>query len=99
MKTATLIRELEGFQGAASLFRLEPPHKTEPWPDSEKPKSYKYVIVSAVVAYSGPETYIFPANAKGEVTDWVEMPGSYRGGLNHEAALANAGYTVVREEI
>jgi hypothetical protein len=55
----------------------------------------EYVLVSAAtVPFSGPETFIFPCDADGEVDNWMEMDGSYIGGLNHEIALLNAGYTV-----
>ena len=58
----------------------------------------EYVIVSAVNAvFSGPETYIFEANDKGEVVDYGELEGSFRGELNHAKALANAGYSIVIE--
>jgi hypothetical protein len=30
-----------------------------------------------------------------EITDWEELPGSYKGGMSHAEALANAGYTIV----
>jgi hypothetical protein len=54
-----------------------------------------YVAVSAAnVPCSGPETYIFRANEDGEVEDWGELEGSYRGGLSHETALGNAGYSI-----
>lgn len=43
---------------------------------------------------AGIETYIFPADERGEVTDWGELPGSYRGGLDHAKALAGAGYSI-----
>lgn len=60
--------------------------------------TYEYVIVSAVVVdYSGPETYIFPADSDGKALDMLELPGSYRGDLNHAQALANAGYSVIGE--
>lgn len=32
--------------------------------------------------YSGPETYLFPADADGRVIDWNEIEGSYRGALS-----------------
>ena len=71
-------------RGNASLYRLTPPLQ-----------KHKYVIVSAVVApYSGAETYIFPANKQGEVTDWGELEGSFRGSLDHLTALENAGYDI-----
>lgn len=88
-KTATFIKDLRGFRGRARLYRLDPPA-----PDYDgNPR--EYVVVSAVDAmFSGPETYIFPASAEGEVVDWLEMDGSFQGDLDHERALANAGYTV-----
>ena len=93
MKTATFIKQLDGFNGDARLFKLNPPINESYW--DEVPKSHEYVIVSAVRAmFSGPETYIFPANENGEVTSFGELPGSFRGGLDHEEALNNAGYDV-----
>ena len=41
------------------------------------------------------ETYIFPADEDGNVLDWGELEGSYRGGMDHEEALHNAGYEIV----
>lgn len=86
MKTARLIKELSGFTGTAKLYEL-----SEPLDDAT------HVVVSAAdVPYSGPETFIFPADAKGEVTGWGELDGSYRGGLSHDAALTKAGYAVIQ---
>jgi hypothetical protein len=49
---------------------------------------FTYVITSAAtVIYSGPETCVFPANKNGEFLDMLELPGSYRGGLNHKKAI------------
>ena len=54
-----------------------------------------YVIVSAVMApYSGPETYIFPADEDGRALSMLEMSGSFKGALDHAQALANAGYLI-----
>ena len=67
------------------LFQMDPPHE-----------GHEYVVVSATFAmFSGPETYIFPATENGEVTDWGELNGSYRGDFDHDKALKNAGYKVV----
>lgn len=83
-KTATKIKNLNGWEGDARLYRL-----------SEPLDGHEYVIVSAVVAmFSGPETYIFPADPEGEVTGWGELEGSFRGGLDHVEALEGAGYVV-----
>jgi hypothetical protein len=83
-KTAKLISNLDDFSGDARLYKLSKPLS-----------GHMYVIVSAAYAmFSGPETYIFPANEKGEVTSWGELDGSYRGGTDHARALRNAGYEV-----
>lgn len=68
------------------LFRVEPPMG-----------AFGHVVVSAAnVMYSGPETYIFGADETGKVHDWMELDGSYRGGLDIDKALLNAGYVVRR---
>lgn len=96
-KTATLVKaNLEGFNGTANLYRCDPPlQQHEPWDENEEQKSYEYVVASAANAmFSGPETYLFGADKDGEIVDWDELPGSFKGGLDHERALQNAGYTV-----
>lgn len=91
MKTAQLVKDLgkSGSGAAQRLYRLS---------DTEL-SSTGYVVVSAVCAidWGGPETYIFASNAEGEVDDWGELDGSYRGGLDHEKALRGAGYTVAKK--
>jgi len=87
MKKAEFIKSLGGsWNGDARLYKLTPPLD-----------GAEYVVVSAVVPFfSGPETYIFPSNKKGEVESWMEeMEGSFRGALDHVEALGNAGYEVV----
>lgn len=69
---AQKIRNLTDFTGDAALYRLD---------------DGSHVIVSATVAYSGPETLIFPATEDGEIADWNEIGGG-RGYLDHETALA-----------
>lgn len=89
-KTATKIKDIPDWKGRAALYRLSAPV------EDEDGLPHEYVIVSAVMAlFTGPETYIFPADAKGEVTSWGELPGSQRGFLDHELALEIAGYCVV----
>ena len=94
MKKAKFIEKKEDYAGNARLYECTPPMEWDYW-DGKKDvkKKAKYVIVSAAnVMYDGPETYIFPANKKGEVTNWGELEGSYKGGLSHRAALQGAGY-------
>ena len=90
MKTATFVKQLEGWQGDARLYHLSEPMVAEEAPTKET----SYVIVSAVDAYSGPETYIFPATAVGECLGFGELDGSFQGELSHEKALLNAGYKI-----
>lgn len=90
--TATLIKDkLEGFRGHAALYRLTPPIK-----------DYEYVIASAVTTMQfggdGPETYLFPATAEGEIVNFGELPGSMKGTLSHAEALLNAGYSLAKAE-
>lgn len=87
--TARLVKErLPNFNGHANLYWLDPPMEYED-------KTIEYVVVSATnVIFSGPETYIFAADSQGEVEDWEDLPGSFQGGLDHTAALADAGYVV-----
>lgn len=84
-RVATLVKaNLAGATGVAHLYLLDPPLA-----------SGEYVRVSAtVVPFSGAETYIFPADESGQVIDWGELDGSYRGGLDHAEALRGAGYEV-----
>jgi hypothetical protein len=88
-RTATLVRKLSGWAGDARLYKLNPPMATESGASTD------HVIVSAAnVIVSGPETYVFAAGPDGKVTSWSEMRGSFRGALDHGAALRGAGYDV-----
>lgn len=96
MLRAAFIKDLEGFTGKAKLYRLNPPIKYEDY-ISEEMIECEYVVVSAANAmYSGPETYIFHSNESGEVINWSELDGSFRGGQDHEKALLGAGYEVIK---
>ena len=89
MKTATPVKQLGDFNGYAMLYRL-----SEALEDYDGCK-HEHVVVSAVdVMFSGPETYIFGADENGEIVNWMELPGSFRGALDHNEALEGAGYTV-----
>jgi len=83
METATLIKEFP-------VNKRNAKHKLYRLSDGGN------VIVSAVVVFcSGPETYIFEADENGNVVNWTELEGSYKGGLCHRRALENAGYEVI----
>lgn len=91
MKIASYIRTVtnQGYRGEARLYLLN-----EPVFDS-RGKATKYVIVSAVDAFSaGIETFIFPADADGRIIDLVELDGSTRGVWDHELVLREAGFTI-----
>lgn len=93
-KKATFVRKLTDFTGDARLYKVDPPIEQKDW-EGNVEATHEYVIASATnVMFSGPETYLFPANEAGEVIDWGELDGSYRGGFDHEAALTGAGYEV-----
>lgn len=65
------------------------------WEVLPKINGYKYVITSAKsVQFSGPETYMFGADENGEIVDWCELPGSFRGELNHKKCFEEIGYNV-----
>lgn len=72
-----------------ALYKLNPPVNNGDGGTCE------YVVVSSIVSFvSGPETFIFPANKKGEVTCWLELDGSQQGIVSFEEALNSAGYVV-----
>lgn len=76
--------------------RVDPPMSSYSWDEDEETQKFEFVIVSAAdVIFSGPETYIFGADAEGKVLDWGELDGSFKGALDHEQALRRAGYEVV----
>lgn len=91
MNTAKLLKNnLPNFNGHAALYKLNPPLK------DYSEKEHEFVVVSsAEVPFSGPETYIFPANENGKVTSWGELECSERGVYDHATALGNAGYKIV----
>lgn len=89
---ATFVRDLpaEDWNGHAQLFKLDQVAKTKPYDETETPLEFEYIIVSAaVVAFSGPETYLFPGDENGQILAWGELPGSYRGGLHHMTAVTS----------
>ncbi len=84
-KRATFIKQIPEGKGDMRLYRCDVGGILP-----------EYVVVSSVIAkFSGPETYIFPGNDKGEIVDYGELGGSFRGELNHAKALSNAGYSIV----
>jgi len=100
MVTAKLHRaNLKGFNGVAHLYVLSEPVEYD-WDnslDKNTATTYFVVISANVVPGSGPETYIFAANSDGIITDFLELAGSYRGGLEHNQAIWNAGWELISD--
>lgn len=96
MKTATLLKTQTSEASAEQrVYRLDPPHVETDWDGVER--THDTVVVSGVYAlFSGPETYIFPGTADGEITDFGELAGSFRGSIDHEEALRGMGYEVFK---
>jgi hypothetical protein len=65
-----VIRELEGWKGDAVLVK--------------KGEDY-FVVSSADVFFSGPETLVFPANPEGEVEEFLKVAGGKR--VSREEAI------------
>lgn len=99
---ATLISEKVVEEGMVhKVYKVDPPIPYIKWTRGEPDQALltDYVLVSAaIVKFSGPETYIFPSDAEGQVTDWGELEGSYKGGLNHTVALEGMGYTEAEQD-
>ncbi len=82
--TAVKIKDLSGWNGHASLYRLDPPLDGE-----------EYVIASAArVSGLAIETYLFPSDKDGNPKSYSEMDGSVKGTLSHADALGLAGYEI-----
>jgi hypothetical protein len=78
---ATWIKNMDGWNGDAALYKLDSVVSTYDGDTAE------HVIVSAAQVFGAPETYIFAATADGEVISWGELPGSMKGTLSHHEAL------------
>ena len=99
-KVAEFVCNIKDWNGDARLYHLHPEYKNTGWDiDGEAVTIIvKHVIVSAVVVpYSGEETYIFKCNKNGKDVQYTELPGSFKGSLNHEAALEGMGYTITND--
>lgn len=88
--TATFVRRERYHFTNAGIYRLS---RTVDSPSGAF--MFRHVAASAVdVPFSGPETYLFAVHEDGTVISWMELPGSFRGGLDEERALRNAGWVV-----
>ena len=92
--TAAFLRQLDTFNGNARLYELSSEIGYDIDWETEEPAAHtRFVAVSAVnVPFSGIETYIFPADADGNVLNWLELDGSQKGTLSHAIAIRDAGW-------
>ncbi|AXQ60088.1 hypothetical protein NTR1_86 [Nocardia phage NTR1] len=80
--------QAESARGEQRFFRMVPPLPAA-WGEEGE---HTYVIASAaVVPFSGPETYLFPATPDGMIESYGELDGSQRGTLDIDYVVANAG--------
>lgn len=88
---ATFIKKLtKNFRGDVRLYKLDPPIDGS-----------EFVAVSGIhcaLDTGRPETFIFKADGEGNITDWLELEGSFRGAVDHARALEGAGYTIGVEQ-
>lgn len=89
MKTATMIldegrRDNPGVGWShARVYRLDPPMG-----------GHAHVAASAAMVIGRPEVYLFPCDAEGRFTSMLELGGSQKGTLDHDAVLRDAGYAI-----
>ena len=88
-KSAVAVKNVKEAKGRACLYKLSDPLM-----------GYEYVVVSAAKDARDShdqvvgETFIFGSDETGQVKSFLELPGSYRGGLDHQKALNDAGYDI-----
>ena len=90
--TAELVRDVTTPASNAidqRLYRLSRPVRLRKLFDDDEGEGaeFDHLFVSAVRVLGAPETYVFPAAADGAVIDWLELDGSFKGGLDVQRAL------------
>jgi|JI10StandDraft_1071094.scaffolds.fasta_scaffold28962_5 hypothetical protein len=87
MNKATQIASGELRTGVSEVtwaaYRCEPPYLGE----------HEYVRISAASVLGDPETYVFPADSTGVITDYGELDASFKGACDIGRALEEMGYT------
>lgn len=86
MNKATQIASGEHSTGVSQVtwaaYRCEPPYLGE----------YAHVRISAANVMGNPETYVFPADSTGKITDYGELDASFKGACDIARALEEMGY-------
>lgn len=96
MARAVKVKTLDGFNGDAAVYKLEPPIKHKVYLD-EVEQEYSYVVVSAVdlpivtANYRTSETMAFPSDGN-DIIDWGELVMVPH--KSHADALTELGYEV-----
>ncbi len=109
MGIATFVRNISSAQRdprfgkvEQRLYRVVPPVTWQDYDEEGELREHKadFVVVSASNVpppFGGPETYIFPHSGKpgeDEPLSMTELPGSFKGSLDHAKALKYAGYKI-----
>lgn len=80
-RICSFVKDLERWTGSAKLYRVDPPFQY-------RDKDFNHIVaIGTIVPFSGTETCIFAADAEGEVQEWGALPGSSKGGLDHNEAV------------
>lgn len=79
----------------ATVIKRYHPLENQWWVKVSPPIDGNTNIVVSVGNPGFNETYLFGATEKGEIRDFMDLPGSQRGFRDHGRALREAGYTVV----
>jgi len=98
MKAQLIEQGLPEFTGSANLYELDEYVKFNDELDEENGGFFfNHIVVSGVETPGSmpnmparditAETYIFPASEEGSILNWMELPGSFKGEINHEKAL------------
>jgi len=96
MRTATKLKDLNSTQ---VLWELSEAVEFDyDYEADEYRRETNFVVTSVPYnpALVGPETYIFPADQEGEILNWGELDGSFKGGMDHSQAIERAGFKAVR---
>jgi len=81
--------------GEMILYRLEPAWEARSeWNDEAEAQAHQYVVASRASVLGMWETYLFPADEHGAITDWGELPGSTTGYVDQDDVIESIGYTV-----
>lgn len=56
-----------------------------------------YVIISGISNVWGTETFIFPANAEGEIVDWKQLDGSLYGINSIDEVIRRNGWELIND--